>query len=348
LLQALWELAHASAGRPPARDPGEAAPTLAVPDHGLSSDRRSRSRSRQRDRGCTGRVPTTGWARIRRAFGSASLRGDAPSRCRGISARWRNCRSPRLLSASGARQQRSRATSVTDGEKARAGQSPLSGRLSRLRCVPGSRATATATPTRCAGGASDTRSRPLCRSHENSDTPSPSNPTPLDRTIISHQRELIAYRAGWTDPERQPPVGGSGRHEPRCLYANDAELDRALADPDTLWTRPPHRPPAAALVLDPTGVTRTKALGSERMHPEADYRTCWTARSRKNKREGGAWASVPRPCVAGAGGRRGSGLRGGGFYRDRDRCHHRLDPDHPRRFGCRNQLHRHRRRILRR
>jgi len=87
------------------------------------------------------------------------------------------------------------------------------------------------------------------------------------RLLVRHHFELIAYGAGWTDPERQQPVGDTGRHEPRQLDAIvDAELERALADPDPLrgiaqlasrW--------AAAFVLDPAGVTRTKALGSERM-----------------------------------------------------------------------------------
>ena len=87
------------------------------------------------------------------------------------------------------------------------------------------------------------------------------------RMLVRQYRELIAYGAGWTDPERQQPVGDTGRHEPRHVDAIlEAELDRALADPDPLrgiaqltarW--------AAAFVLDPGGVTRTKALGSERM-----------------------------------------------------------------------------------
>ncbi|MGZ6565461.1 MAG: hypothetical protein ACXVH1_39075 [Solirubrobacteraceae bacterium] len=85
--------------------------------------------------------------------------------------------------------------------------------------------------------------------------------------LVRHHRELIAYGAGWTDPERQQPVGDTGRHEPRQIDAViDAELQRALEDPD------PARGIAqlasrlgAALVLDPAGVTRTKALGSERM-----------------------------------------------------------------------------------
>ena len=87
------------------------------------------------------------------------------------------------------------------------------------------------------------------------------------RLLVRHYRELVAYGAGWTDPERQQPVGDTGRHEPRQLDATiDAELERALSDPDPLrgiaqlaarW--------AAAFVLDPAGVIRTKALGTERM-----------------------------------------------------------------------------------
>ena len=87
------------------------------------------------------------------------------------------------------------------------------------------------------------------------------------RLLVRHYRELIAYGAGWTDPERQQPVGDTGRHEPRQIDAIlDAELKRALADPDPLrgiaqltarW--------AAAFVLDPAGVPRTKALGTQTM-----------------------------------------------------------------------------------
>ena len=87
------------------------------------------------------------------------------------------------------------------------------------------------------------------------------------RLLCEHHPELIAYGAGWTDAERQQPVGDTGRREPRHLDAIvDAELRRALEDPDPLhgiaqlvarW--------GAAFVLDPNGVTRTKALGSERV-----------------------------------------------------------------------------------
>jgi hypothetical protein len=87
------------------------------------------------------------------------------------------------------------------------------------------------------------------------------------RLLVRHYGELIAYGAGWTDPERQQPVGDTGRHEPRhpdAILA--AELGRALEDPDPLRgmiqlaTRL-----GASFTLDPAGVTRTKALGTERM-----------------------------------------------------------------------------------
>jgi hypothetical protein len=87
------------------------------------------------------------------------------------------------------------------------------------------------------------------------------------RLLAKHYRDVIAYGAGWTDQERQQPIGDTGRHEPRQIDAIlDAELQRALADPDPLrgiaqlaasW--------AASFVLDPDGVTRTKTLGTERM-----------------------------------------------------------------------------------
>jgi len=85
------------------------------------------------------------------------------------------------------------------------------------------------------------------------------------RLLVRHHRELIAYGAGWTDPERQQPVGDTGRHEPRQLGAIvDAELERALADPDPLrGIAQLAARLGAAFVLDQAGVTRTKALGTE-------------------------------------------------------------------------------------
>ena len=87
------------------------------------------------------------------------------------------------------------------------------------------------------------------------------------RLLVRHYGELIAYGAGWTDPERQQPVGDTGRHEPRHPDAIiDVELGRALEDPDPLrgMIQLASRL-GAAFMLDPAGVTRTKALGTERM-----------------------------------------------------------------------------------
>jgi hypothetical protein len=100
------------------------------------------------------------------------------------------------------------------------------------------------------------------------------SPAQLDalRGIVCHllardYRDVIAYGTGWTDPDRQRPVGESARYEPMAIDAIvEAELQRALDEPDplrgiaALLARC-----AAAFVLDPDGVTRTKVLGSERM-----------------------------------------------------------------------------------
>jgi len=85
--------------------------------------------------------------------------------------------------------------------------------------------------------------------------------------LAHHYRDVIAYGAGWTDQDRQQPIGDTGRREPRQPDAIlDAELERALNDPDPLrgiaqltasW--------ASAFALDPDGVTRTKTLGTDRM-----------------------------------------------------------------------------------
>lgn len=85
--------------------------------------------------------------------------------------------------------------------------------------------------------------------------------------LAGQHRDVIAYGAGWTDPDRQQPVGDTGRHEPRQIDAIvDTELQRALDDPDPLRGIA-HLVArfAAAFALDPTGVTRTKTLGTERM-----------------------------------------------------------------------------------
>jgi hypothetical protein len=87
------------------------------------------------------------------------------------------------------------------------------------------------------------------------------------RLLVRHYGQLIAYGAGWTDSERQRPVGDTGRLEPAqpdAIIA--AELERALADPDPLrGIAQLTARVATAFVLDPAGVTRTKALGSDRM-----------------------------------------------------------------------------------
>jgi hypothetical protein len=85
--------------------------------------------------------------------------------------------------------------------------------------------------------------------------------------LAHHYRDVIAYGAGWTNHDRQQPIGDTGRHEPRQPDAIlDAEMQRALEDPDPLrgiaqltasW--------AAAFTIDPDGPTRTKTLGTERM-----------------------------------------------------------------------------------
>ena len=87
------------------------------------------------------------------------------------------------------------------------------------------------------------------------------------RLLVREHGELIAYGAGWTDPERQQPVGDTGRHEPQHPDGiSEAELERALEDPDPLrGIAQLAARLGAAFMLDPAGVTRTKALGSDRM-----------------------------------------------------------------------------------
>jgi hypothetical protein len=85
--------------------------------------------------------------------------------------------------------------------------------------------------------------------------------------LVSQHPDVIAYGAGWTDQERQQPVGDTSRFEPRQADAIvDAELKRALAEKDPLkGIAQLVARFGAAFMLDPDGVTKTKALGSERM-----------------------------------------------------------------------------------
>jgi len=54
--------------------------------------------------------------------------------------------------------------------------------------------------------------------------------------LLGHQyRDVIAYGAGWTDQDRQQPIGNTGRHEPRQIDdILNAELQRAIEDSDPL------------------------------------------------------------------------------------------------------------------
>src|SRR3954464_9316190 len=101
--------------------------------------------------------------------------------------------------------------------------------------------------------------------------PSPAQLQAL-KAVVCHllardYRDVIAYGAGWTDPERQRPVGESARYEPMAGDALAAAArDRALSEPPPLRGIAALVPRcAAAFVLDPDGVTRSKVLGSERM-----------------------------------------------------------------------------------
>jgi hypothetical protein len=85
--------------------------------------------------------------------------------------------------------------------------------------------------------------------------------------LASHYREVLAYGAGWSDRDRQQPIGDTGRYEPRHLDAIvGAELQRALDEPDPLrGIAQLAARIGAAFMLNPDGITRTKALGRERM-----------------------------------------------------------------------------------
>jgi hypothetical protein len=85
--------------------------------------------------------------------------------------------------------------------------------------------------------------------------------------LVERFGDVIAYGAGWTSSTRQQPVGDTNRYEPQPVNTIiSAELERALTDSDPLRgiaqlvTRL-----ACAFLLDPEGVTQTKALGQQRM-----------------------------------------------------------------------------------
>ena len=87
------------------------------------------------------------------------------------------------------------------------------------------------------------------------------------RLLARDYRDVIAYGAGWTDPERQRPVGETARHEPIADRRDRRRRTRTRArEPDPLrGIAALVARCAAAFVLDPDGVTRTKVLGSERI-----------------------------------------------------------------------------------
>ena len=59
------------------------------------------------------------------------------------------------------------------------------------------------------------------------------------RLLCEHHPELIAYGAGWTDAERQQPVGDTGRREPRHVDAIvDAELGARSRTPTRCTASP--------------------------------------------------------------------------------------------------------------
>ena len=111
------------------------------------------------------------------------------------------------------------------------------------------------------------RPRPARRAHGPHARPAAraqSDHLPPPRQALPRRHRL---RRRLDNQDRQQPIGDTGRREPRQPDAIlDAELERALNDPDPLrgiaqltasW--------ASAFALDPDGVTRTKTLGTDRM-----------------------------------------------------------------------------------
>ena len=81
--------------------------------------------------------------------------------------------------------------------------------------------------------------------------------------LAHHYRDVIAYGAGWTDQERQQPIGDTGRHEPRQTDAIlDAELEARARRPRPA---PRHRAPHRQL-------GRRVRARPRRHHPHQDAR----------------------------------------------------------------------------
>lgn len=114
-------------------------------------------------------------------------------------------------------------------------------------------------------------------------------------TLAAEYREVLAYGAGWSDRERQQPVGDTGRYEPRHIDAIvQAELQRSLDDTDPLRgiaqlvTRI-----GAAFMLNEDGITRTKALGRERIGRKLSDALPGGASPRRT-----AWWELMRPLLS--------------------------------------------------
>ena len=95
----------------------------------------------------------------------------------------------------------------------------------------------------------------------------------LCRLLVRHYRELIAYGAGWTDPERQQPVGDTGRHEPRHVRRDHRRRARTRA------RRP--RPAARRSRSSPRGwAPRSCSTPPASPAPRRSARSGWRASSR--------------------------------------------------------------------
>jgi len=89
----------------------------------------------------------------------------------------------------------------------------------------------------------------------------------LVELIASEYGDLLAFGAGWTNHDYQQPVGGTSRTEPKDQQVIvDQLVEKACADGDPLnGLAKMFSELAKAFVLDPEGLTATKALGYDRM-----------------------------------------------------------------------------------